>query len=129
MPQACDDAKTDGIADADHDDWHRCARAPGGERGRRPGSNQHPDAGADQLLHNRGQLLGSLLGPAVENRDGAAVGPTERGESLTERIEKPLVVLRKAGLDKADARHLGLGRGRVPIDRRSRREQHEPAAV
>ena len=96
---------------------------------RRPGSNQHPDAGADQLLHNSGQLLGSLLGPAVENRDGAAVGPTERGESLTERIEKPLVVLPKAGLDKADARHLGLGRGRVPIDRRSRREQHERAAV
>src|SRR5262249_29091490 len=79
------------------------------------------------LLHNSGQLLGSLLGPAVENRDGAAVGPTERGESLTERIEKPLVVLPKAGLDKADARNLGPGGARVRIDRPSRREQHDRA--
>ena len=51
----------------------------------------------------------------------------ERGELLSERIEKALVFLSQPRLDKADARNLDLGRSRVPGHSRCAREQQEPA--
>src|SRR5207302_7512631 len=91
------------------------------------GGDQDGDAGADQLLDDTGQLLGALLGPAVDNRDVAAIGPAERGEILTERVDKAPVVLPRPHLDKADARRVALAEGRVPAHRGAGGEQQQVA--
>src|SRR6516165_5732317 len=129
VPRTFDDAKGNRIVDADQDNWNGRARAPGSERSRRPGSDQDRHIRADQFFDDGGQLVGSVLGPAVENNDVVAFGPAERGKTGAKRIEKAVVLLPRPRLDKPDARDLDLGRGRVPGHCNHAGQQQEIAAV
>src|SRR5262249_40067928 len=94
---------------------------------RAPDSDQDSDTGADQFFDDPGQPLGALLGPAVDNRDVAAVGPAECRETFAERIEKAPVFLPRPHLDKADVRRLDPGQGWIPSDCRGGGEQQQLA--
>jgi hypothetical protein len=124
LPQTLDHAQGDRIVDADQNDRNGRACALGRERGRRPGGDEDRDTGADQFLDDGGQRLGAILRPAVENSNVAAVGPAERGEVLAKRIEKALVLLPGARMDKADARDLDLSCDRAPGRCHDAGEQH-----
>jgi hypothetical protein len=78
------------------------------------GRDQDGDAGADQLLDDRRQRLGPLLGPAVDNGNVVAIGPAERREAILEGTDRALVLLPRPRMDKADARDLDLGGSRRP---------------
>src|SRR3974377_1531122 len=128
MRKALDETKGHGIVNTNQDDGSGRARTLRDERRRRSDGDQRSDARADQFFDDAGQPLGALLGPAVENRDVATVGPAERGEIFAERVKKAQVLPPRPHLDKADARWLDLGRGRVPGDFRGGGEQERVAA-
>ena len=65
LRQRADDAQGNRIVDADQNDRNTHADAFGGKGGRRPPCDQDGDSGADQLLQDARQPLGTVIGPAV----------------------------------------------------------------